>query len=378
MSYPNLFNFFCLFTCTGILPSDVPSEGKVATVVIRPVVASSPRVAVLTARGVRARRPGPFSGSRDPSPRAPVARRRSGAPPAREVRPRTPSHGFAFGSHAMEATSHVTRPGSLPHVRVVGFEPVPSMSAPEDARKPLFAGLLGGETIAVSSPLSQMLGGSNGKSGSADGSPQSGFFSAQSSDSDRSGDVARRFDNEHAAGELSRHASMEGTSDVQHHALTVAGRETPPIDIPYARGYRHPRSQRCANAPFFVRFFTDGGLFRPGPGVATTASRRVSREKRRRAPPEPGPRGETRASPRSARGGDRRRRACARRDATVSRVAWQRRRAAFAEGLAPGRMRFWELSRKYPEKRKYPGLNRRSRSIERLRERRDGRSAPDV
>ena len=287
MSYPNLFNFFCLFTCTGILPSDVPSEGKVATVVTRPVVASSPRVAVLTARGVRARRPGPFSGSRDPSPRAPVARRRSGAPPAREVRPRTPSHGFAFGSHAMEATSHVTRPGSLPHVRVVGFEPVPSMSAPEDARKPLFAGLLGGETIAVSSPLSQMLGGSNGKSGSADGSPQSGFFSAQSSDSDRSGDVARRFDNEHAAGELSRHASMEGTSDVQHHALTVAGRETPPIDIPYARGYRHPRSQRCANAPFFVRFFTDGGLFRPNrssrrpPHVAFPAKSAVARLRNR-------------------------------------------------------------------------------------------------
>lgn len=251
------------------------------------MVASSPRVAVLTARGVRARRPGPFSGSRDPSPRAPVARRRSGAPPAREVRPRTPSHDFAFGSHAMEATSHVTRPGSLPHVRVVGFEPVPSMNAPEDARKPLFEGLLGGETIAVSSPLSQMLGGSNGKSGSADGSPQSGFFSAQSSDSDRSGDVARRFDNEHAAGELSRHASMEGTSDVQHHALAVAGRETPPIDIPYARGYRHPRSQRCANAPFFVRFFTDGGLFRPNrssrrpPHVAFPAKSAVARLRNR-------------------------------------------------------------------------------------------------
>ena len=324
----------------------------IATVVTRPVVASSPRVAVLTARGVRARRPGPFSGSRDPSPRAPVARRRSGAPPAREVRPRTPSHDFAFGSHAMEATSHVTRPGSLPHVRVVGFEPVPSMNAPEDARKPLFEGLLGGETIAVSSPLSQMLGGSNGKSGSADGSPQSGFFSAQSSDSDRSGDVARRFDNEHAAGELLRQDSMEGTSDVRHG--DVQGRGTPPIDIPYARGYRHPRSQRCVaqNAPLFVRFFTDGGLFRPGPGVATTASRRVSREKRRRAPPEPGPRGETRASPRSARGGDRRRRACARRDATVSRVAW--RRAAFAEGLAPGRMRFLELSRSIPKSGSIP------------------------
>lgn len=187
----------------------------------------------------------------------------------------------------MEATSHVTRPGSLPHVRVVGFEPVPSMSAPEDARKPLFAGLLGGETIAVSSPLSQMLGGSNGKSRSADGSPQSGFFSAQSSDSDRSGDVARRFDNEHAAGELSRHASMEGTSDVEHHALAFAGRETPPIDIPYARGYRHPRSQRCANAPFFVRFFTDGGLFRPNrssrrpPHVAFPAKSAVARLRNR-------------------------------------------------------------------------------------------------
>lgn len=164
---------------------------------------------------------------------------------------------------------------------------MPSMSAPEDARKPLFAGLLGGETIAVSSPLSQMLGGSNGKSRSADGSPQSGFFSAQSSDSDRSGDVARRFDNEHAAGELSRHASMEGTSDVEHHALAFAGRETPPIDIPYARGYRHPRSQRCANAPFFVRFFTDGGLFRPNrssrrpPHVAFPAKSAVARLRNR-------------------------------------------------------------------------------------------------
>ena len=188
----------------------------------------------------------------------------------------------------MEEDAVVTRTGSLPHVRVVGFEPVPSMSAPENAHKqPLFSGLLGGETIAVSSPLSQMLGGPTGKSRSADGSPQSGFFSAQSSDSDRSGDVARRFDNEHAAGELSRHASMEGTSDVQHHALTVAGRETPPIDIPYARGYRHPRSQRCANAPFFVRFFTDGGLFRPNrssrrpPHVAFPAKSAVARLRNR-------------------------------------------------------------------------------------------------
>jgi len=157
----------------------------------------------------------------------------------------------------------VTPTGSLPHVRVVGFEPVPSMSAPEDARGPLISGFLGGETIAVSSPLSQMLVGMTGKSGSADGSPQSGFFSAQSSDSDRSGDVARRFDNELAAGGLYRQGSMEGTSEVRHDddALGVRGRETPPIDIPYARGYRHPRSQRCGkNAPFFVRFFMDGAF----------------------------------------------------------------------------------------------------------------------
>ena len=115
----------------------------------------------------------------------------------------------------------------------------------------------------MSSPLSQMLVGVTGKSGSADGSPQSGFFSAQSSDSDRSGDVARRFDNELAAGGLYRQGSMEGTSEVRHDddALGVRGRETPPIDIPYARGYRHPRSQRCGkNAPFFVRFFMDGAF----------------------------------------------------------------------------------------------------------------------
>ena len=60
------------------------------------------------------------------------------------------------------------------------------------------------------------------------------------------------------------------------------------------------------NAPFFVRFFTDGGLFLPKARVASTASRRVSREKRRRASPEPGPGGETRARSRGcARGGDR-------------------------------------------------------------------------
>ena len=221
----------------------------------------------------------------------------------------------------MEEDAVVTRTGSLPHVRVVGFEPVPSMSAPENAHKqPLFSGLLGGETIAVSSPLSQMLGGSNGKSRSADGSPQSGFFSAQSSDSDRSGDVARRFDNEHTASELLRQDSMEGTSDVRHG--DVQGRGTPPIDIPYARGYRHPRSQRfvAQNAPLFVRFFTDGGLFRPGPGDATTASRRVSREKRRRACPETGPRGDTRARSRRARGGNR----AHARDGTPTRHATRR------------------------------------------------------
>ena len=372
MSYPNLFNFFCLFTCTEFYPQTVPSEGKYAHSYGSYQTGGRflpPRVAVLTARGVRARRPGPFSGSRDPSPRAPVARRRSGAPPAREVRPRTPSHDFAFGSHAMEATSHVTRPGSLPHVRVVGFEPVPSMSAPEDARKPLFEGLLGGETIAVSSPLSQMLGGSNGKSGSADGSPQSGFFSAQSSDSDRSGDVARRFDNEHAAGELSRHASMEGTSDVQHHALAVAGRETPPIDIPYARGYRHPRSQRCANAPFFVRFFTDGGLFRPN-----RSSRRPPHVAFPAAPSRASGTGPARRNARVSAVRARRRPAPARvREAGRHRVT---RRVAEAPRRVRGRARtrshaVLELSRKYPEKRKYPGLNRRSRSIERLRERRD-------
>ena len=106
--------------------------------------------------------------------------------------------------------------------------------------------------------------------------------------------------------------------------------------------------------PFFRALFHGRWAFSPEPIVATPASRRVSREKRRRAPPEPGPRGETRAFPRSARGGDRRRRARARRDATASRVAWQRRRAAFAEGLAPGRMRFLELSRKYPENRSIP------------------------
>ena len=54
-------------------------------------------------------------------------------------------------------TATVTPTGSLPRVRVVGFEPVPSMSAPEDARNPLISGFLGGETITVSSPLSQML-----------------------------------------------------------------------------------------------------------------------------------------------------------------------------------------------------------------------------
>jgi hypothetical protein len=104
---------------------------------------------------------------------------------------------------------------------------------------------------------------------------------------------------------------MEGTSDVQHDALAVAGRETPPIDIPYARGYRHPRSQRCANAPFFVRFFTDGGLFRPNrssrrpPHVAFPAkSAGAGRRNRARATKRARVRGRARGRDRArARGG---------------------------------------------------------------------------
>ena len=182
----------------------------------------------------------------------------------------------------------VTRTGSLPQVRVVGFDPAPSMSAPEDAYKPLFSGFLAGETIAVSSPLSQMLGGSTGKSRSADGSPHSGFFSAQSSDSDQSGDVARRFDNEHAASQLYGHGSMEGTSDVRHDALAVQGRGTPPIDIPNARGYRHPRSQRCERTPLFscafsrtVGFFSRKRESRVPPHVAFPAKSAVARLRNR-------------------------------------------------------------------------------------------------
>lgn len=233
----------------------------------------------------------------------------------------------------------VTPTGSLPHVRVVGFEPVPSMSAPEDARGPLISGFLGGETIAVSSPLSQMLVGMTGKSGSADGSPQSGFFSAQSSDSDRSGDVARRFDNELAAGGLYRQGSMEGTSEVRHDddALGVRGRETPPINIPYARGYRHPRSQRCGkNAPFFVRFFNGRGFLTPNresrlpPHVAFPAkSAGAGRRNRARATKRARVRGRARGRDRArARGGTQPRRATrrAQRAAPRSREAHPSRR----------------------------------------------------
>lgn len=141
----------------------------------------------------------------------------------------------------------VDRTGSLPHVRVVGFEPLPSMSAPDDPHKHVLGSFLQNETITVSSPLSQMLGGLR-KSSSRDGSPGSGFFSANSSDSDRSGDVARRFDTQETAAQLMRRGSMEMTSEVCHDLLGSEsfkrGRETPPIDIPYQRGYRHPRTQR--------------------------------------------------------------------------------------------------------------------------------------
>ena len=78
--------------------------------------------------------------------------------------------------------------------------------------------------------------------------------------------------------------------------------------------------------PLFRALFHGRGLFDPKPRVATTASRRVSREKRRRGSPEPGPRDETRARPRSrARP---RPRARARRHATASRDASRDRGAA--------------------------------------------------
>ena len=88
--------------------------------------------AVLTARGVRACRP--VRGCRGPvsarSRRAPTSRRPR---VASTVRARSPSANAetrlsVLTGDAME-TAMVTPTGSLPHVRVVGFEPVPSMSA---------------------------------------------------------------------------------------------------------------------------------------------------------------------------------------------------------------------------------------------------------
>jgi hypothetical protein len=82
---------------------------------------------------------------------------------------------------------------------------------------------------------------------------------------------------------------MEGTSEVRHgdDALGVRGRETPPIDIPYARGYRHPRSQRCANALFSCAFSRTVGFFarnrssRRPPHVAFPAKSAVARLRNR-------------------------------------------------------------------------------------------------
>jgi hypothetical protein len=144
------------------------------------------------------------------------------------------------------------RPGRLPHVRVVGFEPVPLQFTHDEPRNQVLCSFRENETTSVSSPLSMMLGSAGfGKSGSDHGSPGSCFFAAKSSDSDRSAsDVVRRFDNDRTARELIRGGSEEMTSTDVHdermgEPYGKPRSETPPMDIPYAKGYRgHPRTHR--------------------------------------------------------------------------------------------------------------------------------------
>jgi hypothetical protein len=141
------------------------------------------------------------------------------------------------GAHRWgEEGEGLTRTESLPALRVVGFDPSPTSSLKDERNKLSLSSAVSDSPVAVSSPLSALLG-NTGKSSDRGG--ESGFFSAESSDSDR-GDQARRELESDASARSILGASLHEEETLSLHRTD----SSEPIDIPYHRGHaKHWRRQ---------------------------------------------------------------------------------------------------------------------------------------
>jgi hypothetical protein len=133
----------------------------------------------------------------------------------------------------------LTRTESLPALRVVGFDPSPTSSLKDERNKLSLSSAVSFSPVAVSSPLSALLG-NTGKSGRGG---ESGFFSAESSDSDRGDQARRELESDATARSILGAGSQEEETLSLHRTDSFAPAD--PIDIPYRRGHaKHWR--RCA------------------------------------------------------------------------------------------------------------------------------------
>ena len=125
----------------------------------------------------------------------------------------------------------LTRTESLPALRVVGFDPSPTSSLKEERNKPSLSSAVSFSPVAVSSPLSALLG----NTGKSDRGGESGFFSAESSDSDRGDQARREIESDAMARSILGGGSQEEETLSLHRTDSFATAE--PIDIPYRRGH---------------------------------------------------------------------------------------------------------------------------------------------
>ena len=145
------------------------------------------------------------------------------------------------GAHQWgEEGEGLTRTESLPALRVVGFDPSPTSSLKDERNKLSLSSTVSSfSPVAVSSPLSALLG----NTGKSDRGGESGFFSAESSDSDRGDQARRELESDATARSILGAGSQEEETLSLHRTDSFA--QADPIDIPYRRGHaKHWR--RCA------------------------------------------------------------------------------------------------------------------------------------
>ena len=143
------------------------------------------------------------------------------------------------GAHQWgEEGEGLTRTESLPALRVVGFDPSPTSSLKDERNKVSLSSAVSFSPVAVSSPLSALLG----NTGKSDRGGESGFFSAESSDSDRGDQARRELESDATARSILGAGSQEEETLSLHRTDSFAPAD--PIDIPYRRGHaKHWRRQ---------------------------------------------------------------------------------------------------------------------------------------